>query len=955
MSSPVDAKLQFRVLYRQFLFCVVDLEALSAHALGDSNKLLGQFAALLIFTSILLSPLLGFSSADMSPYTRLALTLGTEHFLVATTMLAVGIFAVLSWDSIFPDRRDVLVLAPLPVRAWTMFGAKVAATATALGLVVLLLNCGTGLGWPLAFAAMATPQALPTLTFEPAELPMSATDVQSDLDRSLKPAQTRGWLLPGTGAGLAVGVVKNGVRRVFTYGVANPDSLFEIGSITKPLTGLMLARMVAQGRAELDEPVRELLPPGTVAKPSGREITLLDLATHHSGLPRMPDDSALINTNPCSTYSPGELYAYLARHGVEKPTDSSYTYSNLGFGLLGQALSVRAGMSYADLLREEVTGPLGLRDTVVFVSGDQKKRFLQGFDEMFKPVRACGPDVLVGDGGIRSTAGDMLTFLESNLRPEKIGSMARVLEESHKLRADLPEGAKIALAWAYLPDSGIYWHDGATGGFTSDAFFNLRRNYAAVVLVNMGPNPFASPYLIAQHIRQRLSGEPAISLDTTLVPAGSGFAGVTRWFAAYWFTMLAGAMFIYFGVLAAQGLTAQILPRRLFLRVSGLLQMAVFCLLVCVYFLEPGFDGIAPLVFPELRPWILWSPSYWFLGLFHELNGSMYSALAPLARRAWMGLAITGLAAAVAYATCYMRTLRRIVEEPDITSSPRGFRWLPRFGNQLETAIGQFSVRTLARSRLHRLVLAFYLGIAFALTILLLEPLRTGPQLAGAFSSDPWHETKSLLTATIMTTVLAVVGLRVVFALPLEPKANWIFRVIGVRRGAEIRTATRRVLLLLAVAPIWVVSALLCFGLWPWRQATAHLLVLALLGVILVDGVLYGFRKVPFTCSYLPGKSQVHMVFWGAIGLVWLMAQSVIIEQQALESPRVMAAALVLLGLAAAVVRWRGEVASEDDWEPRFEEVPTTAVLELGLFRDGAAIGAVGPTLPAEDRTFPGR
>jgi len=125
------AKRQFRVLYREFLFRIVDLEILSAHALGDANKLLGQFAALLVFISMLLSmAAFTFAGSRMAPVARLAFTLVIEHFLIATTMLVVGLFAVLSWDSTFPDRRDVLVLAPLPVRARTMFLARVAAVAT---------------------------------------------------------------------------------------------------------------------------------------------------------------------------------------------------------------------------------------------------------------------------------------------------------------------------------------------------------------------------------------------------------------------------------------------------------------------------------------------------------------------------------------------------------------------------------------------------------------------------------------------------------------------------------------------------------------------------------------------------------------------------------------------------------------------------------------------------------
>jgi CubicO group peptidase (beta-lactamase class C family) len=938
------AKVQFRVLYRQFLFRMVDLDVLSAHALGDVNKLLGQFAALLIFISVAMSfGAFGFADAKMTPDARLTLTVYMEHFLVATTMLVVGIFAVLSWDSTFPDRRDVLVLAPLPVRPRTMFLAKVAATATALSLVVLLLHAATGLIWPLAFAKQATPQVVPALTFDPTRTPVSAADLQPVLDKDLKQALTSGWLAPGGGSGLAIGVSKDGVRRVFAYAAARPDSLFEIGSISKTFTGLMLARMVEQGRARFDEPVRALLPPGTVAKPSGNEISLLDLATHHSGLPPIPDNFLISESNPCSDYGAADLYAYLAKRGVEKPRDVSFVYSNLGMGLLGQALAVRAGTSYSDLLREEVTRPLGLTDTVVSLSEEQNRRFMQGLDAKRNPVHPCNLDALAGAGGVRSSASDMLTYIEANLHPERFTSMAQSLVDSHRLRADAPGGMQIGLAWVYKPDIGEYWHNGATAGFTSHAFFNPKGDYGAVVLLNNGPNPLASSYLIAEHIRQRLSGEPAVSLDTVPMPASEGFLGAVRWFAAYWFTMLASGAFIYCGVLGVQGLAAQLLPRRLFLRISGFLQMAAFCLFVGMYFLQPAFFGLVPLMVPETRHWLLWSPSYWFLGLFHELNGSIHPALSSLARRAWTGLAIAGLAATVSYALSYMRTMRQIVEEPDITSGPRLFRWLPRFGNEMQTAIGQFSVRTLARSRQHRLILAFYLGIGLAFTIFLLQSLAMNPQLPDAPAGDQWHNVNTpLLAASIMMSTLAVVGARVVFAFPLELRANWIFRIVGVQGGREILAASRRALLLLSVAPVWLISAVVCLRLWPWYQAAGHLLGLGLLGTALVDLALRGFRKIPFTCSYLPGKSQVHMIFLGALGLGWLVAQSATFEQQALQEPRTIVAMLALLGVVATGVRWSmAFLARLDDRDLQFEEVPTPAVFELGLQRDGVI--TVGP------------
>src|SRR5262245_50272014 len=424
-------RLQWRVLYRQFLFRVFDPEVLSAQAQGDATKILGQFASLLISFSVtgsLGAMLASSSNAQRDPGgSGFMFIMVTQHFVIATTMLVVGLFAVLSWDSTFPDQRDALVLAPLPVRARTMFLAKVTAVAVSMGLTIVLLHSGLGLILPLLFAARAKPVALPAWRFNPTPVPVAARDLKAVMDRDLKQALTSGDLAPGTGAGLAIGVWKNGERRVFTYGAAKPDSLFEIGSVSKTFTGLMLAQMVAQGQVRLDEPVRELLPAGTVTKPSGSEITLLDLATHHSGLPPMPDNVGW-GVNRLVDYRPQQLYAYLARHGVAKPADATFEYSNLGVGLLGQALAERARKSFADQLRAEITDPLGMTDTVLKLSGEQQRRFLRGYDDKHRPVPEFQRDGgLSGSGAILSTTGDMMTFLEANLHPEKAGSLSSAL------------------------------------------------------------------------------------------------------------------------------------------------------------------------------------------------------------------------------------------------------------------------------------------------------------------------------------------------------------------------------------------------------------------------------------------------------------------------------------------------------------------------------------------------
>jgi serine-type D-Ala-D-Ala carboxypeptidase/endopeptidase len=377
---------------------------------------------------------------------------------------------------------------------------------------------------PLVLARQSTEIAakpIPPPKFDPAIAPVTAAELQSVMDKDLAEALKTGELTPSTGAGVSIAVVEHGIRRVFSYGVAKADSIFEIGSISKTFTGLVLSQMVTQGKVKFDDPVRELLPAGTVAKPAGSEITLLDLATQHSGLPRMPDNfTPADQANPYADYYAANMYAFLAKQGVGKPKKTEFLYSNLGFGLLGQSLAVRSGTTYSALLAEEVTGPIGMRDTAILLSPDQQARFIGGHDSEHRPAHAWDLGAFAGAGAIRSTAGDMLTYLEANLHPESFKTenassaattLSAALVQSHKLRADAMGGMRIALAWFFEPGSGAYWHNGGTGGYSSFAFFNPKEDCAAVVLLNSASNDGYADRL-GRHISERLAGKPAISL-----------------------------------------------------------------------------------------------------------------------------------------------------------------------------------------------------------------------------------------------------------------------------------------------------------------------------------------------------------------------------------------------------------------------------------------------------------
>ncbi|HEY7391675.1 MAG TPA: serine hydrolase domain-containing protein [Bryobacteraceae bacterium] len=528
---------QFVVLYREFLFRVVDLEILAPQ--GDITKLLGQFAALLITVSLgLVLVVTGVASAERVPELGLIGSWIAEHFLIATTMLVVGLFAVMSWEATFPDRRGVLVLSPLPVRARTLFAAKAAAVATALGITVAALNCFTGLAAPFAFAEAP---AAPPPQYDAAIAPVEAGEMRAVLNRDLASAPP---CLATTGCGIAIGVAKHGERQIITYGVAQPDSIYEIGSITKTFTALLLAKMTLEGRARLDEPLRNLLPPGLVAKPQGAEITLLDLATHHSGLPRMPDNFGGNDVREAyANYHAADLYEFLAKHGLGKPANPQFRYSNLGFGLLGVALANRAGTTYENLLKAEITGPLGLSDTAITLTPEQRERLIQAYDLRPWPVPGWDLDAFAGAGAIRSTAADLLTYVEAQLHPERLGPLGAAIRQTQQLRSDAFPDMKIGLSWMFDLKRGVYAHGGAISAYTSVAFFDPKHDYAGVALFNeQSPAGFVG--ILGEHLSQRLAGRPAVRLTAPVVASHGGVAAALRCFAAYWIAMLASGVFL---------------------------------------------------------------------------------------------------------------------------------------------------------------------------------------------------------------------------------------------------------------------------------------------------------------------------------------------------------------------------------------------------------------------------
>jgi hypothetical protein len=412
---------------------------------------------------------------------------------------------------------------------------------------------------------------------------------------------------------------------------------------------------------------------------------------------------------------------------------------------------------------------------------------------------------------------------------------------------------------------------------------------------------------------------------------GGGYLGMLHSLVAYWATMLLAAGFMFGCVLGIQGIVSQLLPRRQFLRLSALLQVVIFFLFIAVYIVEPSLETPKALVAPENQRLLTWLPSYWFLGLFQQLNGSMLPAFAPLARRAWAGTAVAIVVGGASVFMAYFRMMGRIIETPDIVPGGRRANLRLRFGTLLQTSVVLFSIRTLLRSRQHRMLLSFYLGATFAIVLAYLgTSLRLLNLLHGAAGDTV---DVSFLVASIWVICFAVMAARLVISMPLTLRANWIFRMTEIRGVTDYLSAIRRAFFMLAAIPAWLLMAVLFLLRWPTWQIAGHLLLLALVGITVVELSLYGFHKLPFTCSYLPGQSKVHVVFWGCL-LVWVPLVAARFEVRLLHRPLSFLCMVLLLASVAACARWRTIASAKAAEGLTFEEEYPPELFALNLLQN---------------------
>ena len=304
--------------------------------------------------------------------------------------------------------------------------------------------------------------------------------------------------------GAAVAVVQGAETHFFYFGSMalgsqtppGPHTLFEIGSITKVMTGTLLALAIGDESVTLDTTLGALLPEG-LATPSfkGREITLRDLATHTSALPRMPGNWKPANVmQPYVDYTEDKLYAFLNDYKLPSAPGTTYDYSNYATALLGHVLAKRAGTSYEKLLRERLLAPLGMAETHIASTPDQLAVAAQGSTTVrslvlrknLEPRAMWDFDVFQPAGAVRSNIEDMAKFLRASMSPPD-SPLGRAMRLAQQPQFKVNDQLSVGLNWHILSlpkKPVITWHNGQTGGYHSFLGFDPKSMTGIVVLCN---------------------------------------------------------------------------------------------------------------------------------------------------------------------------------------------------------------------------------------------------------------------------------------------------------------------------------------------------------------------------------------------------------------------------------------------------------------------------------------
>jgi len=331
----------------------------------------------------------------------------------------------------------------------------------------------------------------------------------------------------------SIGIVLKGKTWIRHYGTlseadpvpAKDDTIYEIGSITKVFTALLLADAVkTRSDFELDQTIGRFIPGLQESNPDvASKVTLKHLSQHMSGLPRMPDNILPTDpNNPFAGYDRKLLHKFLETAKLMNNPGKKNAYSNLGVGLLGDILASDFNMDYQTLVQQRIFDPLKMTESSVSLSESSSRRLAPPHNSALVEDHFWEFDALAGAGSIRSTATDMLRFIQANLKPtdSEIGKAIDLAWE--KSLPPSKDHFAMGLGWMIAGDGSTRWHNGQTGGYHSIIFVNRDLDAGLVLLSNTATTELDA---LGQQIFQTIVGmkvaprkfDKEVTVDTAVV------------------------------------------------------------------------------------------------------------------------------------------------------------------------------------------------------------------------------------------------------------------------------------------------------------------------------------------------------------------------------------------------------------------------------------------------------
>lgn len=308
-------------------------------------------------------------------------------------------------------------------------------------------------------------------------------------------------------ASVSVGIFKDNQTIFYGYGetkkgngkIPDSETIFEIGSITKTFTALLMIDYLQSNSLSIESPINIFLPSDIpLLQHNGNQIRIKHLLNHTSGLPRLPDDLeiGMDPTNPYKHYDSTKVFNFIRNFNLQTDPGQVWEYSNLGAGLSGIILERQNHKNYEQLLIENICNPLGLSKTKITLNADDSSNYAVGYNSFGRQVPYWDDmNAFKGAGAIKSNAKDMIAY-GKNILNSQSSTLSSQIESCLNITYENSD-LKMASGWIYqtIENNEVILHDGGTAGFNSLIVICKNKNVVLVLLFNNASSSFGLNYV----------------------------------------------------------------------------------------------------------------------------------------------------------------------------------------------------------------------------------------------------------------------------------------------------------------------------------------------------------------------------------------------------------------------------------------------------------------------------